>query len=184
MANVGMADEWWFWALAGAALAAATALSGRYRAVAARARSEAVRRGIVELPPGRSIVSTEAGFWSDLGWVALAAGLWVVAGPWTWGYDDVSGAIATDVVTGTAVLLLSLAAIVFPALWSLDVLAGLWLVLAPWLVGYGDAGGPVGLSDAIAGVVVSAVAIASLSASERRVRRGGGQAIGRIRPPR
>jgi SPW repeat-containing protein len=180
----GLADDWWFWALAAAVLLGAAVFSGRYRAVAARARTAALRRGLVELPRGRTLDRGPRGFWSDLSWLALAAGLWVVLGPWTWGYHDVSEAITTDVASGAAVIVLTLTATVFPALWALNLLAGLWLVTAPWLVGYGDANGPVGLSDSIAGIVVCAVAIASLAASERALRPGEGGAIGRIRPRR
>jgi hypothetical protein len=75
---------------------------------------------------------------------------------------------------------LTLAAIVFPALWALHLFAGLWLVIAPWLVGYGDADGPVGLSDTIAGILICVIAIASLAASQRALRQGQTGAIGRI----
>jgi SPW repeat-containing protein len=178
----GLADEWWYWALVAAMLLAAAAFSGRYRMLAARARGRAIRRGLVQLPPGRTVDRAPRGFWSDLSWLALAAGLWVGVSPWTWGYDDVDGAIATDVVTGAAVIALSLAAIVFPALWALDLFAGTWLVIAPWIVGYGDSHGPVGLSDTIAGLVICVVATTCLAASQRALRPGEARAIGRIRP--
>jgi hypothetical protein len=56
------------------------------------------------------------------------------------------------------------------------------LVVAPWLVGYGDHDGPVGLSDVAAGVVIFAVAVASLSAAQRALRPSpGAGAIGRLR---
>lgn len=179
---MGLAGHWWFWTLAAAALVAAAALSGRYRSLAARVRSAALRRGLIQLPAGRSLDQAPRGFWADLSWLAIPAGVWVVLGPWTWGYEDVGGAVATDALTGGAVIALALGGTVFPALWSLNLLAGLWLVTAPWLVGYGDANGPVGLSDSITGVLVSALAIASLSVAERALRPGG-RAVGRIRPP-
>lgn len=177
----GLADDWWYWGLVAALLLAAAAFNGRYRALAARARGAAVRRGLVELPPGQSLDRAPRGFWSDLSWVALAAGVWVVLAPWTWGYEDLDGAIATDVVTGGAVIVLSLGAIVFPALWALNLFAGAWLLLAPWIVGYGNAHGPVGLSDTIAGIVICAVAVTCLAASQRALRSGDARAIGRIR---
>lgn len=178
----GLADEWWYWlAVAGVVLGAA-ALSERYRAWAARLRASAVRRGLVEVPAGRSIRSRAQGFWSDISWVALVAGLWVVLAPWTWGYHGEDGAIATDVVTGGLVIALTLAAIIFPGLWALVLLAGAWLVIAPWIVGYGDANGPVGLSDTFAGIVICVVAILSLAASQRALRPGDSRAIGRIHP--
>jgi hypothetical protein len=181
---VPLAGNWWFWVLVAASLAAATALSSRYRSLTAAARRGALRRKLVELPRGHALKQPSGGFWEDLSWLALAAGAWVILGPWTWGYDGVSGAIATDAVSGAAVIVIVLGAIVFPALWALELLAGLWLVIAPWLVGYGDANGPVGLSDVAAGVLICAIAIGSLSAAERALRpRGGGTAIGRIRPP-
>jgi hypothetical protein len=179
----GLAGNWWFWALTAAALLTATALSNRYRRVAASIRAEAMKRRLVELPAGRRVARDPRSFWSDISWLAFLAGLWVLIAPWTWDYEDAGGAIATDVVTGALTITLALVAIVFPALWALDLVAGLWLVIAPWLVGYGDANGPVGLSDSIAGVTICAVAIASLSASERAIRAGEGRAIGRIRPP-
>jgi len=179
----GLADEWWYWVVVAGLVLCAAALSGRYRAWAARLRASAVRRRLVELPRGRTIRSRPAGFWSDVSWVALVAGVWVVLAPWTWGYDDVDGAIATDVVTGVIVIALTLAAIVFPALWALVLLAGAWLVIAPWVVGYGDANGPVGLSDTLAGIVICVVAIISLARSQRALRPGDARAIGRIRPP-
>jgi hypothetical protein len=176
----GLADEWWYWALVATVLAGAFSFSGRYRVLAAKARAVAIRRGLVELPPGHTLDRAPRGFWSDLSWVALVAGLWVLVAPWTWGYQDVDGAIATDVVTGAFVIAVSLGAVVFPALWVLDLFAGLWLVIAPWIVGYGDANGPVGLSDTIAGIVISAVAIASLASSQRALRPGQAGGAGRL----
>lgn len=179
----GLADEWWYWVVVAGVLLGATALSGRYRAWAARLRASAVRRRLVELPAGRSIRIRAEGFWSDVSWVAIVAGVWVVLAPWTWGYDSEDGAIATDVVTGGIVIALSLAAIVFPALWALVFLAGAWLVVAPWIVGFGDANGPVGLSDTAAGIVICVVAVISLATSQHALRSGDSRAIGRIRPP-
>ena len=177
-----LSDRWWFWLLVAAVFGGAAVSTKRYRAFVALARRHAVRRGLVKLPSGHGLEDTGRRLAGELSWLSLLAGSWVVLGPWTWGYDDAGGAVATDCVTGALVIAFTLAAIVFPALAALNVLAGLWLVIAPWLVGYGDANGPVGLSDSIAGMVVFAVAIASLAAAERSV--GSGQrAIGRIRPP-
>jgi hypothetical protein len=178
----GLAGAWWFWVLVAAGLLATAALSGRYRRVAARIRRKAVARGLVELPPGRRLERDTGRFLSDISWLAFAIGVWVIGSPWIWGYDDAGGAIATDVVTGALIIVLAVVATVLPAVWSLELLGGLWMVVAPWLVGYGDANGPVGLSDTIVGLMLSAVAIASLSASQRALRAGEGRAIGRIRP--
>jgi hypothetical protein len=178
----GLADEWWYWLVVAGVILGAVAFSGRYRALAASARAGAVRRRLVELPAGRSIRSRPAGFWSDVSWIALAAGVWVVLAPWTWGYDDADGAIATDVVTGGIVIALTLAAIIFPGLWALVLFAGAWLLIAPWIVGYGDAHGAVGISDTAAGFVICVVAVICLAASQRAVRPGDARAIGRIRP--
>jgi hypothetical protein len=79
------------------------------------------------------------------------------------------------------VIVLTAAGILFPVFNALTVLAGTWLVLAPWIVGYGDSGGPVGLSDAIAGLLISALAISSLSAAAKRVVPGESMPIGRVR---
>src|SRR5439155_4816554 len=137
--------------------------------------------GLVELPPGRSLDPVPGGFWSDVSWLVFPAGAWVVLSPWIWGYDGVSGAVASDAVTGAAVISIALAGVFLPGLWALNVLAGLWLVTAPWLVGYGDHDGPVGLSDAVTGLLVAALAIATLSGASRSVASGGGpKAVGRI----
>jgi hypothetical protein len=154
----------------------------RYRVLTAKLRLAAVERGLVKLPPGTSLNRETGGFWSDLSWLALLAGAWVVLSPWIWGYQDADGAVATDVITGFVVIVLTVAAIVFPAFWALHLFAGLWLVIAPWLVGYGDANGPVGLSDTIAGIVICGVAITCLAASQRALRVGQAGGIGRIRP--
>ena len=160
-------------------LAAAAASAGTYRALVASARRIAVRRGLVELPPGHTLADA-SNMTAEFSWVALLVAVWVAIAPWTWGYDDTAGTVATDVATGAAVIVLTVASIVFPALSALNLVAGLWLVIAPWLVGYGDSGGPVGLSDSLAGLVLCAVAIASLVAAERAATPGQ-RAVGRIR---
>jgi hypothetical protein len=159
-------------------------IARRYRLAAARARAAAVRRGIVQLPAGRTLDTRDRGFWSDLSWVSLLAGAWVMASPWIWGYDDVAGAIEVDLLTGGAIVIVSLAGVLFPALWTLNVLLGAWLVIAPWIVGYGHADGPVGLSDSLTGVLLCAVAIAGISSAQRALRPGQSGAIGRITPER
>jgi SPW repeat len=100
--------------------------------------------------------------------LSIGLGAWVSASPWIWGYDDVDGTIATDVVTGALIAVVALAGLAFPALMALNVLAGLWLVTAPWLVGYGTHGGPVGLSDVIAGLAACVLALLALSSATRR----------------
>jgi hypothetical protein len=178
-----LADDWWFWALTGLVLAAAVVASGRYRRLAASARRRAVERSVVEPGTGRSIDTSPGGFWSDLSWLSILLGLWVAGSPWIWGYDDVEGAVTTDLVTGLLVAAIAAVGIVLPALNSLNVLGGTWLVVAPWLVGYGSEGGPVGLSDTLAGVAIAALGIAALTSASRRVVTGSPMPIGRIRPP-
>jgi hypothetical protein len=129
---------------------------------------------------GMTVDGGPGGRWSEPWLPGVAVGLWVCAGPWVWGYDDVEGAIATDVLTGAAIAVVFLAGIPFPALLSLNVLAGLWLVTAPWLVGFGTAGGPVGLSDTVAGVVTCALALRGLSAATRRLRVARPGPVGRM----
>jgi hypothetical protein len=174
-----LSDDWWFWATIALILAGAALASRRYRALTAAARRLSVERGLVEPGPGRRLTVEVGGFGSDLSWLSLLLGAWVAAGPWIWGYDDVEGAVTTDVVTGGAVVVLTLAGIVLPSVSALNVLAGLWLVAAPWLVGYGSDGGPVGLSDTLAGLVVAALAIAALATASGRIVPGSGP-IGRI----
>jgi hypothetical protein len=179
-----LADEWWFWALTWMVVVAAALGSSRYRALAARARRAAQERRVVEPGPGQRVDTRPGGFWSDLSWLSLLLGAWVALSPWIWGYDDVDGAIATDVVTGAAVVVLTLAGVVFPSLNALTVIAGVWLVLAPWIGGYGDEGGPVGLSDVVAGVSIAALGIAALASASKRLAPGAPMPVGRImRPP-
>jgi SPW repeat-containing protein len=176
-----LAGKWWFWVLAGALVGVAAVGSAHYRALAARARRLALERRLVDAGPAHRIDTRPSGFWSDLTWMSLLLGAWVIASPWIWGYDDVPGAVTTDVVTGAAVVVLTIAGIAFPALNALMVLAGLWLVLAPWTVGYGDEGGPVGLSDAVAGAMIAALGVASLAAAAKRIAPGGTMPVGRVR---
>jgi hypothetical protein len=105
----------------------------------------------------------------------------IALSPWIWGYDDVEGAIACDVVTGAVIAVVSAAGAVFPALLALDVLAGMWLVTAPWLVGFGTERGLVGLSDVIAGIAVCVLALQGMTEAGRRLRAGQPGPIGRLR---
>jgi hypothetical protein len=84
------------------------------------------------------------------------------------------------VVTGAAIAVVSLAAVVFPAVAALNVLAGLWLTTAPWLVGFGTDSGPVGLSDTLAGLATSALALLGMTAATRRMRSAEPGPIGRV----
>jgi hypothetical protein len=179
-----LADKWWFWALSAVLVALASLGSARYRGLAAKAREVALERRLVEPGSGRRIDTRPGGFWSDLSWLSLLLGVWVAASPWIWGYDDVRGAVAADAVTGTAVVVITLAGVVFPPLNALTLVAGLWLVLAPWIVGYGDEGGPVGLSDTLAGLVIAALGVAALSAAAKRIAPGAPMPIGRVRRSR
>jgi hypothetical protein len=176
-----LADEWWFWVLICAVVVAATLGSSRYRALTAHVRRASQERRLVEPGVGQRVDTRAGGFWSDLSWLSLLLGAWVAASPWIWGYDDVDGAIATDVVTGAAVIALTLAGIVLPPLNALTIVAGLWLVLAPWIGGYGDEGGPVGLSDVLAGVMIAALGIAALASASKRIAPGAPMPIGRVR---
>jgi hypothetical protein len=175
-----LADDWWFWLLSGAVLAGFALSARRIRQATAGARRLAIERRLVEPGSGHRVDTRAAGFWSDLSWVSVLLGAWVVASPWIWGYDDVAGAVSTDAVTGGAIVVLTLAGIVLPSLNALTVAAGLWLVLAPWIVGYGSEGGPVGLSDVIAGIAIAALGIAALTAASKRVVPGGTMPVGRL----
>jgi hypothetical protein len=176
-----LADDWWFWAVAGAVLGFSAGVSGRLRGWSASLRRAALERGLVEAGPGRHLDLRVRGFWSDLWWLSVLLGAWVVVSPWIWGYENVAGAIAADAVTGGAVIGISLGGIVFPSLNALSVLAGTWLLVAPWVVGYGDEGGPVGLSDAFAGLAIAALGVAALTSAARRVAPGAPMPIGRVR---
>jgi hypothetical protein len=175
-------DDLWFWVLVALVVCGSVAGSARYRRLVAAVRARSVERGLVDPGPGRRLEAEAGGFWSDLSWVSILLGLWVALSPWIWGYDDIAGAVATDLVTGFAVVAVALIGVVFPSVLALNVLAGLWLITAPWLVGYGGEGGPVGLSDALAGLIIASVAIADLTSASRRVAPGESGPIGRVRP--
>jgi SPW repeat len=136
----------------------------------------------VSLPPGAVLDRRPRGLASEPSLPAAITGLWVVLGPWIWGYDDVDGAVLAAATGGGAIIVLSLASIVFPALWGLAAVAGSWLWVAPWIVGYGDSHGPVGLSDTLAGVLVVALAVRGMAVARSALRRGasGSQAVGRL----
>jgi hypothetical protein len=178
-AAMGLAGHWWFWVLAVSLGACSLALSRGYPALVLRVRRFALRRGLVSVGAGQALRAPRSAG-RDPSWLVFPLALWLGASPWIWGYDGEPGAIASDLITAALVLLVALAAIVFPALWALETLAGLWLVVAPWLVGFGDANGPVGLSDVACGVLLTAIALAALVAAERQLTRGSG-AVGRLR---
>jgi hypothetical protein len=178
-----LADDWWFWLLTGGVVGVTALASGRLREINSSIRRLALERRLVEAGSGRHVDTRAGGFWSDLSWLSVLVGAWVVASPWIWGYEDVDGAIATDVVTGGAVIGLTLAGIVYPSLNAFSLLAGIWLVVAPWVVGYGSEDGLVGLSDVIAGVAISALGVAALTSASRRIVPGESMPVGRVRRP-
>ena len=137
-----LAEHWWFWAAVGALAVAIVATEPRWRSAAAAVRAAALGRRLVAAGAGLTVERGGEGRWSEPWLPAFFVGVWVCASPWIWGYDDVDGAIAADVVTGAAIAVVSLAGVVFPALLALNVLAGLWLTTAPWLVGFGTDVGP------------------------------------------
>jgi hypothetical protein len=174
------AEQWWFWAAVGALAVAIVATEPRWRSAAAAVRAAAVGRRLVTEGAGRTIERSAEGRWSEPWLPAFAVGIWVCASPWIWGYDDVDGAVAADLVTGAAIAVVSLAGVIFPALLALNVLAGLWLMTAPWLVGFGTESGPVGLSDSLAGVATSALALRGMTAATRRLRSAEPGPVGRV----
>ena len=176
-----LSDKWWFWVVVACVLAVGALLSPRYRDLTARVRAQALARRLVEPGSGRRIDTRPGGFWSDTSWLLLLLGAWVAFSPWIWGYDHVHGAIATDVITGGATIVLTAVGIVFPSFNAPTVLAGTWLVIAPWVVGYGNDGGPVGLSDVFAGALIVALALATLAAAAKRVVPGESMPVGRVR---
>jgi hypothetical protein len=147
----------------------------------ARLRKSALQRRIVEPGPGATVDTNPGRRGSEPTLALLGIATWIALSPWIWGYDDVDGAITSDVVTGAAIGVVSAAGAVFPALLALDVLAGLWLLTAPWLVGFGTDGGPVGLSDVVAGILVCILALQGLTEAGRRLRAAQPGPIGRVR---
>jgi hypothetical protein len=175
-----LAEHWWFWAAVGALAAAIVATEPRWRTAVAAVRAAALGRRLVAEGAGRTFERGGEGRLSEPALPAFFLGVWVCASPWIWGYDDVDGAIAADVVTGAAIAVVSLAGVVFPALLALNVLAGLWLTTAPWLVGFGTDSGPVGLSDTLAGIAASALALLGMTAATKRLRSAEPGPIGRV----
>ena len=174
-------EEWWFWALVAGVILAGIAVEPAYRRTVAGLRESALRRRIVEPGPGERVETRPGRRGSEPTLALLGIATWVALSPWIWGYDDVDGAVACDVVTGGAIGVVSAAGAVFPALLALDVLAGMWLVTAPWLVGFGTEGGPVGLSDVIAGIAVCVLALQGMTEAGRRLRAARPGPIGRVR---
>jgi SPW repeat-containing protein len=175
-----LAERWWFWVLAATAAVAIVATEPRWRRATAALRAAAYRRRLVEAEPGMAVDPGPGGRWSEPSLPGLAVGLWICASPWIWGYDDVDGAIATDLVTGGLIAIVTLAGVLFPALLALNLLAGLWLAIAPWLVGYGRDDGAVGLSDTVAGLVTCVLALRGMTAATSRIRAAQPGPIGRI----
>jgi hypothetical protein len=175
-----LADQAWFWALVAALTVALAAGEPRWRRAASAMRAGAVRRRLVREAAGQTVETGPKGRWSEPWLPGLLVGVWVCASPWIWGYEDTEGAVTADLVTGSAIALLSLAGIVFPALLALNLLAGLWLTIAPWLIGYGNDGGAVGLSDTLAGVVTCGLALRGMSVATRRLRAGPPGPVGRM----
>jgi hypothetical protein len=175
-----LAERWWFWAAVAVAAVAILLTESRWRRAAVALRGGALRRRLVEEGAGMTFDSGPGARWSEIWLPAMLVGLWVCGSPWIWGYDDIDGAIATDVVTGAVIAAVSIAGVVFPALLSLNLLAGLWLTTAPWLVGFGTEGGPVGLSDTIAGVVTCGLALRGMNAATKRLRAAQPGAVGRM----
>src|SRR5688500_1217530 len=128
-----LAEHWWFWAGSGAFAAAILATEPRWRTAVAGVRGAALRRRLVTEGAGLTVDRGGEGRWSEPSVPAFLVGVWVCASPWIWGYGDVEGATAADVITGAAIAAVSLAGVIFPALLALNVLAGLWLMTAPWL---------------------------------------------------
>src|SRR2546423_2515088 len=89
----------------------------------------------------------------------LAAGgllLWVVLGPWVWGYASNGSAVASHVffifAFGPLTLLLM---VLRPAAFVLFA-AGLWLAVSPWLLGYAT-NHSAWLSELVTGLLLSIV---------------------------
>ncbi len=126
---MGLATHWWFWCLAAAFAAGSLVLSRRYPELVLRARRLALHRRLVEVGPGQALrPPSSAGH--DPSWLVFPLALWLGASPWIWGYDGEPGAIASDLVTAAAVLLVALAAIVLPALWTLETLVAIAALVA------------------------------------------------------
>ena len=175
------AEHWWFWGAIALVAMAAVGAAGRWRTLMARVRRRALGAGIVEAGGSTGVDTQPGGFWAELSWTRVLLGAWIAAGPWIWGYDDSSGAIATDVSAGAVILAGTMAGIVFPAVLVLPIAAGTWLLVAPWLVGYADDAGAASLSDVLCGLAVVATAIADMASAARRVTPGEPRPVARTR---
>lgn len=121
----------------------------------------------------RSEAADEGVFAAALSAMVFLAGVWLVLAPFVLGYPDGSAGRWNDIVVGVAVAVVALVRMVAPirsvTVGLVNVGLGVWLVAAPFVLFYNDeavaAAGTV--NDLVAGVVIIALAAASMVAGRR-----------------
>lgn len=74
--------------------------------------------------------------WQDP--VNALLGAWLVISPWALGFQDLTLATATFVVTGVLLVSLAVNAVLLPRAWEEWAAAalGVWLIASPWVLGF------------------------------------------------
>lgn len=112
--------------------------------------------------------------------INLVLGAWLVASPWIFGYQMVSGATWDSVVIGALIFIIGVTrvvSLVAPTLARVNVVLGLWTIASPWIFGY--ATGEPGMWNSIAvGIVVAVLALWSANATVLRDRQDSHLATG------
>ena len=96
--------------------------------------------------------------WQD--WTIAVLGAWLVFSPLV-GIGAISDVAAINsYLTGTAVAIFGIAALVRPQMWEeyVALILGFWLVVAPFVLGFTTLGGPV-LNQIIIGLLVGGIAL-------------------------
>jgi hypothetical protein len=106
-------------------------------------------------------------------WFMFVVGLWLTAAPFALGYSGTFQAATNDVGLGVLIAASSLwIALTADAPGWLDwalMLFGVWAIIAPFALGYGSTTNAV-TNDAVAGVIVLALAVARHVFTGRRLR--------------
>jgi len=97
--------------------------------------------------------------WQD--WTNVLLGAWLVVTP-LMGIGLIGDVAAINsYLIGSAVVILSFAAIAFPQLWEeyTNIILGLWLIVSPFVLGFANLTGPM-LNQIIVGILIGSVALA------------------------
>ncbi len=98
--------------------------------------------------------------WQD--WMNVLLGLWLVAAPLVGIGVSSDAAALNSYLTGSAVAILAIAALIRPQPWEeyTNLALGLWLIVAPFALGFTDLGGPM-WNQLVVGLLVGGAALAA-----------------------